>query len=484
MRNRRAGSARLGALAGTAVVSCGLISVFLSGTHATAALAAKAKNPCAHRPAAAANVVSALSIWPTAGLPLAAAQPGALMPAQRGARSVAHSATLLDHRTTPGAATAAVRSRSASGQAPATTQSRRSRSASTSGSPSAGTATAASRSATRIASPSGSAGPTPQSTFRSPSPDPSPHSPSPSTTKTPTPTASPTKTNTPTPTTSPRRTSTPTPTASPTRSKSPSPSPSPSRSKSPSPSPSPTKTQQAAQLCVSVQPFANKARVRAGSTATYIVWVWSTHADAKAVTVDAAIRQLKHVGAPRFSVCPSASGSTCALGNLPKGQADELRVQVKVRKAAHAGRHVKLTAKAKAKGATSGSAAAAFKVVSVSPSPSPTPTPTPPAPAPPLPPLPPAPDPAAAVTSPTGLFPTVSPQPSTSLPVTRAAPGHRRSRAIRATSASDPLPLNPRLIGGQLAGLAVLAMAITIAIARLSLRPQRPEDGSGPPAKE
>jgi len=233
-----------------------------------------------------------------------------------------------------------------------------------------------------------------------------------------------------------------------------------------------------------VQPFANKARVRAGGTATYIVWVWSIHASAKAVTVDAAIRQLKHVGTPRFSVCPNASGSTCTLGNLPKRQADELQVQVKVRKAAHAGRHVKLTAKAKAKGATSGSAAASLKIVSVSPSPSPTPTSPAPAPAPPLPPLPPAPDPAVALTSPAGLFPTVSPQPSTSLPVIRAAPGHRRSRAIRATSASDPLPLNPRLIGGQLAGLAVLAMAITIAIARLSLRPQRPEDGSGPPAKE
>ena len=435
MRNRRAGSARLGALAGTAVVSCGLISVFLSGTHAAAALATKAQNPCAHRPAAAANVVSALSIWPTAGLPLLAVQPGVLMPAERVARNLVHSATLLDYRTTPDAATATVTSR-------------------------------------RV-----SASPTAQSTFSSPSPDPSQQSSSPttspSTTTTPTPTAS--------PTTSPRRTTTPTPTASPSGTKTPSPSP--TGTKSPSPSPSPTKTPQAAQLCVSVQPFANKARVRAGGTATYIVWVWSIHASAKAVTVDAAIRRLKHVGAPRFSVCPNASGSTCALGNLPKRQADELQVQVKVRKAAHAGRHVKLTAKAKAKGATSGSAAASLKIVSVSPSPSPTPTSPAPAPAPPLPPLPPAPDPAAALTSPAGLFPTVSPQPS-SLPVIRAAPGHRRSRAIRATSASDPLPLNPRLIGGQLAGLAVLAMAITIAIARLSLRPQRPEDGSGPPAKE
>lgn len=436
MRNRRAGSARLGALAGTAVVSCGLISVFLSGTHAAAALTAKAKNPCAHRPAAAANVVSALSIWPTAGLPLLVVQPGVLMPAERVARNLVHSATLLDYRTTPDAATATVTFKSVS------------------------------------------ASPTAQSTFSSPSPDPSQQSSSPttspSTTTTPTPTAS--------PTTSPRRTTTttPTPTASPSSTKTPSPSP--TGTKSPSPSPSPTKTPQAAQLCVSVQPFANKARVRAGGTATYIVWVWSIHASAKAVTVDAAIRQLKHVGTPRFSVCPNASGSTCTLGNLPKRQADELQVQVKVRKAAHAGRHVKLTAKAKAKGATSGSAAASLKIVSVSRSPSP--TPTSPAPTPPLPPLPPAPDPAAALTSPAGLFPTVSPQPSTSLPVIRAAPGHRRSRAIRATSASDPLPLNPRLIGGQLAGLAVLAMAITIAIARLSLRPQRPEDGSGPPAKE
>jgi len=32
------------------------------------------------------------------------------------------------------------------------------------------------------------------------------------------------------------------------------------------------------------------------------------------------------------------------------------------------------------------------------------------------------------------------------------------------------LPLDPRLIGGQLAGLAVLAAAITMVVARLSLR--------------
>jgi len=42
---------------------------------------------------------------------------------------------------------------------------------------------------------------------------------------------------------------------------------------------------------------------------------------------------------------------------------------------------------------------------------------------------------------------------------------------------SATLPLNTTLLGGQLAGLAVLATAVAIAIARLSLRAPRPHDG-------
>jgi hypothetical protein len=42
---------------------------------------------------------------------------------------------------------------------------------------------------------------------------------------------------------------------------------------------------------------------------------------------------------------------------------------------------------------------------------------------------------------------------------------------------SATLRLDTRLIGGQLAGLAVLAAAIAIAIARLSLRRPRPHGG-------
>ena len=42
---------------------------------------------------------------------------------------------------------------------------------------------------------------------------------------------------------------------------------------------------------------------------------------------------------------------------------------------------------------------------------------------------------------------------------------------------SAGLPLDVRLIGGQIIGLAVLAAAVTIAVARLSLRRQPPKHG-------
>jgi hypothetical protein len=50
---------------------------------------------------------------------------------------------------------------------------------------------------------------------------------------------------------------------------------------------------------------------------------------------------------------------------------------------------------------------------------------------------------------------------------------------------SATVPLDDRLIGGQLAGLAVLAGAVAMAIARLSLRtPKPPQDNASakPPA--
>jgi hypothetical protein len=81
--------------------------------------------------------------------------------------------------------------------------------------------------------------------------------------------------------------------------------------------------------------------------------------------------------------------------------------------------------------------------------------------------------------NPAGLFPTVSPDSSPSPSASLGFPTARKQRPVRADTASAIVPLDPRLIGGQLAGLAVLAGAIAIAIARLSLRKPRPQDGPG-----
>jgi hypothetical protein len=71
--------------------------------------------------------------------------------------------------------------------------------------------------------------------------------------------------------------------------------------------------------------------------------------------------------------------------------------------------------------------------------------------------------------NPSGLFPTVTPAASAS-----TSGNAKKDPNVNATTVSSTLPLDSRLIGGQLAGLAVLASAIAIAVARLSLRTQRP----------
>jgi hypothetical protein len=75
-------------------------------------------------------------------------------------------------------------------------------------------------------------------------------------------------------------------------------------------------------------------------------------------------------------------------------------------------------------------------------------------------------------------FPQVSPSPSATSGTGAASHGP----STKTIDLSAGLPLDVRLIGGQVIGLAVLAAAVTIAVARLSLRrqPQPPgEDGPG-----
>jgi hypothetical protein len=178
----------------------------------------------------------------------------------------------------------------------------------------------------------------------------------------------------------------------------------------------------------------------------------------------------------------------CSIGSLPAGQADELQATAFVQGSAANGEQVQLSATAAGTATHSFGSSGSVQVVSA-----PSPTPTPSTSFPPvtttLPPvtLPPG----GGLgglgggSDPVGLFPTVSPSPSAGASNLGFPPAKKATRA-RAETAAAVVPLDPRLIGGQLAGLAVLVAAIAIAIARLSLRRPKPQqDGaSGPGNKD
>lgn len=331
---------------------------------------------------------------------------------------------------------------------------------------------------------SASATPTPSAASTTPATPTKSVTPIPTPTSSKSPTAAPTDKPTDKPTSRPTSTPTLTPTTSP------SPTTSPTKSPTTSPSPTPSKSAPAApQLCVSVQPLVTSSRVQAGHNATFVIWVWSTKATAKGVTVALHVAQARHVLAPHFTVCPSSTTASCAIGTLPTGQADELRGAAFVQKAARAGEQVELAATASGTSAKSYNAQGSV-VVTTAPSPTPTtsssaPPPTSGVTLPPVAAVPPVSSSGAGagLGNPANLFPTVSPSPSTSSPAAGGGLGFPRPRkqSVRVATSSAIVPLDPRLIGGQLAGLAVLAGAIAIAIARLSLRKPRPQGGPGGP---
>ncbi len=228
-----------------------------------------------------------------------------------------------------------------------------------------------------------------------------------------------------------------------------------------------------------VQPF-SKSSVQPGGTASYKIFVWTTGAESDGASVTVTIGKVADVDAPRFTVCAQANGDVCTVGDLPTTQSDELVAGVHVRDAASAGERVTLTATARATKATSFHADATIDVVA----PSSTSTSTPTSagagdslPGTYLPALPTSAFTSPSDTNPSGLFPTVSPTSGAGTEPAKAT----TDPDTDATTVSSTLPLDSRLIGGQLAGLVVLASAIAIAIARLSLRTGRPHDGSGPP---
>lgn len=219
-----------------------------------------------------------------------------------------------------------------------------------------------------------------------------------------------------------------------------------------------------------------------GGTVTYSIWVWST-VGSRQVTATIS-RSGRAVDKPIFTLCPADDKATCSIGSLPAYQAIELLVTDHIRKKATPGEQISLTvvvqgvAKSPSGGPLSPAEAAVVTLLNRASSP------------PAIPPGTGAPFsagvpglPGTTITpgSISNLFPTVTPT-ATPTPVAR----QEKRKVTRATSTASSLPLDPRLIGGQLAGLAVLAAAVTMVVARLSLRtPQlasAPQSGPTTPA--
>ena len=452
MKSARSGSAAFGIVASAAIVSSGIVGGLLGGsTAADAAVSAAAPNACGQPPATTSALRSVPASQTTIVLDAATLSATKKPKATKSAKAKATGSASPSASASQSATAKPTASTTPSATAKATATAKASASASATATPKA----TSSATATPKASSSASASPS-SSASASPSSSPS---------------------------------------ASPSKSASSSPSPSPTGS---SPSPSPTGSSPSVQLCLEVQAITTKAGVHPGGTASYAIWVWPAGGAASGVTVTVTGKVASNDVAPKFTVCPTASGRTCKVGGIAKGTSDELQATIAVPSGTAAGKQAVLTATAKASDAATPPAAdgsvkiTAKPSASHSPSPSPTPTPTTTGtgvgatlPAGILPTVPSGTDPMASLGqlpapttsagSPGGLFPTVSPQPSAS--PSRYSAVLPNARDVRVTDAAATFPFSTRLIGGEVIGLAVLAAALALAIVRFSLRRPRPQHG-------
>ena len=231
-------------------------------------------------------------------------------------------------------------------------------------------------------------------------------------------------------------------------------------------------------LCITMQTLNNVSAVDPHTTVGYAIWVWLTSGTGGTAKITLSAKPSSV--SPTFSVCVPPGKSKCTVGGLNAGQ--KVEVQAKLAAPDRPSKHVTLTATATSSQASnSATASATVDIKPKNPSPSSSPTPgagdggT----------LPLAAGLPSGVTipglgpSPSGdlgsAFPQVSP--TASVPGTTAG---RHVHTTRAIAVSAGLPLTVRLIGGQVIGLAVLAAAVTIAVARLSLRRQ-PRHGDNSP---
>jgi hypothetical protein len=261
------------------------------------------------------------------------------------------------------------------------------------------------------------------------------------------------------------------------------------------------------QLCINVQAVAGT--VQAGQNADYKISVWPLYGPVNAVTVQVSVTPRDSSPAfprPVFFVCGKGDGTqTCSVGPLTTGQTAELEAEVAVPKPAPSGDSATLTATAigAASGATSTGSVSGLASVNVTAAPTPTPTPTPTRhsgggghsgshssgsgssagsgfPSSSLGASLPLGDVSLAGGStagnPAGLFPTINPSSGSGQSGTTQGK-HGHTGPYRARTVADVLPLTGGLVGSQIAGLVVLAVGITLAVARVSLRKPRSSPG-------
>jgi hypothetical protein len=244
------------------------------------------------------------------------------------------------------------------------------------------------------------------------------------------------------------------------------------------PTTTPTTSPPPGTLCLKIQTLNSVSAVDPHTTVGYAIFVWLSSGSGTAkVTLSAKPSSLS----PTFSVCATSGTSKCSV-SISTGQAE---LQASLAAPDRPTKRFIVTATATSSQASnSATASATVDIKPKNPAPSSSPTPNlgdggtlPPAGA-----LPSGTTIPGVGVQPTGdlgsAFPQVSPSASAAASASAAQHGHQ----TQTVDLSAGLPLDVRLIGGQVIGLAVLAAAVTIAVARLSLRRQpakHGEDSSG-----
>ncbi|MHB1434323.1 MAG: hypothetical protein ACYCVZ_19665 [Streptosporangiaceae bacterium] len=231
--------------------------------------------------------------------------------------------------------------------------------------------------------------------------------------------------------------------------------------------------------------ISGQSHLRPGGTVRYAVSVSARGTLAIRHARATATAGSRVVTTPKFSTCPGTRKSApksgnCRIGALRANKTLKLVVAARIRTAAKAGAEVTVTVAVTAPGLSRAEASVTAVLGPGTPSPgasSPSPLPSTPVPTTTLSPLP------GTTVTPnnlSSLFPVVTPGPESC----RTATHRHRVRASRFTTAAAGQPIGARLIGPQLVGLVVLAVAITMAVARLSLRRATPpaDTRQDPPA--